>query len=294
MNVLRSPTGSDLRDALSDSQINESQVVNFRNKRKHPCEREDIAVIKKEVCELSSNMAQMMSMLNSLCANQKEFMEKISLDVADLKDQVNSIKLTVDLVNKEHKTLRSDVTNLSTMQKNIEEKILNLESEITDFKKSPATCPTSTKTEAIVAEINERKYRSKNIVVVGIPENTATNREDRMKSDKSAITKILETINAPCSEPIRINRLGKYISGKNRPIKISFDSQETAKYILKNKKKLQSDKIKLYSDQTPIQKLYLKELTQELTSRIEKGEKNLTIKYINNVPKIINIPKNSE
>jgi hypothetical protein len=45
-------------------------------------------------------------------------------------------------------------------------------------------------------------------------------------------------------------------------------------------------------DRTPRQTQYLKSLREELNQRINSGETNLTIKYINRVPQIITKQKN--
>ncbi|CAK1601341.1 unnamed protein product [Parnassius mnemosyne] len=295
MNILRSPTRSDMRDTLSDSQLNESNIITFRNKRKLPEDNDDITVIKKEVCELTNKMSQIMSMLTTICTNQKEFMEKISSDVADLKKEINDMKLTINHVNTENEIIKTDISNLLEKNKNSEQKICHLESEIKSFKITTGTSSLSYGTEKIMAEISEREQRSKNIVIIGISENAALDKEHRTEFDKGEVIKILKTIDATCPLPKKILRLGKYTSGKHRPIKIFFESQDVVKFLLKNKTKLNDDTIRLYSDQTPQQKLYLKELTQELNDRIKKGEENISIKYSKNVPRIVkSVSKNSK
>lgn len=289
---MRSPTGSDLRDVLSDSQLNESQSITFRNKRKYPEENEDMTVIKKEVSELSNKMSQVMTMLTTICTNQNELMEKLSLDVAALKEQINNIKTSVDHISTEHKTLKSDICNLQNKNKGLEDKIVNFETEIINLKSTSAPS-SSLETERIVSELNEREQRRKNIIIVGIPESIALDKEERIKTQKDEVMNILKKVHSTCPEPRKIIRLGKYTLGKHRPVKIFFDSQETTKHILKNKMQLKDEKLRIYTDQTPQQKTYLNKVTQDLKSRMEKGEDGITIKYVNNVPKIVKaIPKN--
>lgn len=81
--------------------------------------------------------------------------------------------------------------------------------------------------------------------------------------------------------------MGQYASGKNRLLKVCLVSAEKAKDLLRKQKK--DGEIRLYSDQTPSQKLHLQSLKDELKRREKNGEK-LTIKYISGVPKIIELP----
>lgn len=135
--------------------------------------------------------------------------------------------------------------------------------------------------------------RSKNIILYGVPEPVSKSLEDRQGRDKSMVVNILNIILADCPAPIKMFRLGKYNANKNRLIKVCFSSEEIVKRLLKIKQNNKEDEIRVFSDQTPQQKAYLKALKVELERRICDGETNLIIKYIKGLPKIIKaIPKN--
>ncbi|CAH2087332.1 unnamed protein product [Euphydryas editha] len=121
--------------------------------------------------------------------------------------------------------------------------------------------------EDLAAELHDRALRSKNIVVVGILEDTNSDVSKMKEQDKQKLQKILHTINPNCPLPLRIYRLGKQISGKSRPIKVCFESESTVKYLLRNKTKIKNEKLRIYSDQTPQQKQYMSALRklEELT-----------------------------
>ncbi|XP_045452345.1 uncharacterized protein LOC123661426 [Melitaea cinxia] len=74
-------------------------------------------------------------------------------------------------------------------------------------------------------------------------------------------------------------RLGKYTPNKSRPIKVFFNNTDIPKCLVYNKQKLPKT-IKIYSDQTPTQKLFMQQLRDELQKRTANGEKDLIIKYI--------------
>lgn len=77
---------------------------------------------------------------------------------------------------------------------------------------------------------------------------------------------------------------------KARPMKLCFDSQETVKIILRNKTGIKENSFRIYSDQTPYQQNFMVNLKKELKERQERGETDLTIKYIKGIPKIITQP----
>ncbi|CAH2098394.1 unnamed protein product [Euphydryas editha] len=102
--------------------------------------------------------------------------------------------------------------------------------------------------------------------------------------------KIMKMAVPDCIKPIKTIRKGKYNPDIPRAIKIILPISEAAKSILRNKSNLKASNIKLYSYETPYQQKYRNNLRNELKRRLEGGEKDLTIKYINGVPKITKIP----
>lgn len=82
-------------------------------------------------------------------------------------------------------------------------------------------------------------------------------------------------------------RLGKVNVGRVRPVKLVFESEREVSIIFKNKQLFVSKKLMVQKDQTPRERDYLNELKAELQTRINKGEKDLTIKYVNQTPIII-------
>lgn len=121
---------------------------------------------------------------------------------------------------------------------------------------------------------------------MGIPELNNKNTNTRKQYDEEQIKKLTTSLYEASPKPDLLIRLGRYIPNKPRPIKVCFNNNETPKLLLRNKTKL-PENIKIYSDQTPSQKLYLDSLKTELYRRIGNGETNIVIKYIKGVPKIV-------
>lgn len=150
----------------------------------------------------------------------------------------------------------------------------------------------NTDLESILGEITERKKRSAHVIMYGIDECTlqtgdaARDKEVRIEHDIKQVQNALTDI--PESEtPVAVFRLGKLKQDSlPRPLKIIFRKKNAAINILKNNNKLRSG-ISVKNDLTPYQREYLKNLREALKQRIEAGETDLTIKYVNNTPKIV-------
>lgn len=294
MNVQRSPTGCGTNVRLGGSQPNLDEISSYeslsnitqRNKRK---ELDDNAWIRSELSDLKQQISEMMALLKSTINTQKENNKRISEDITIIKNQVSDINNTIGNIVTDQNSMKITISNLQNSSDNIDKKIDILEAELNELK---SALPVSTSNvlpplscEEIMTEINERNLRSKNIVIVGIPEPDMTT--DRHAFNKNEVIKILKMTNNECPEPLRILRLGKFKPGHSRPIKVCFATEETAKNILRNKSFVNRNNIKIFSDQTPKQKQHIQNLKEELEKRSANGERNLIIKYMKGIPKII-------
>lgn len=299
MNILRSPTGSGFGSCRSDSQPNLSSCdpiqefpdtpkITHRNKRKF---FDDNSHIKEEISELRKQTGQIMGILTSLRDSQAAFIEKISNDISVIKNEINDIKNSTTILKSDQNSMKSDILDIVNKNNASENKIKRLESDLQEFKISMANSSSSTTAtyEHIFKEINERETRSKNVIITGIKEPYEINKDKRISTDSSQVVKILRSIDENCPTPEKIFRLGKFQTNKHRAIKVCFATNKTPKLILRNKHKIDSNTISIYSDQTPQQQVYLTQLKEELKRRTDAGENNLRIKFVKNIPKIIKV-----
>lgn len=311
MSVQRSPTGSGLSagrcgsfpELSTASPSSDSAQITFRNKRRLPCEcghmdtetsktNSELAEMKKQMSGLQAQMQEMMSHLMTNNSIQLENFNKLCEDISIIKEQASSMKLATDHLAEEQKCIKIEISDLKNSNIRNEEKIATIESSL---KEMPApTSHNSIQTqENIVAELNERQIRCKNILISGVPEPTTNNIKDRQEQDRKAVCNIIKSICPDSAEPMKLFRLGKYYTDKKRLIKVIFTSQEQALQILRQKENLKDEGIKIFSDQTPQQQSYMKIVKEELDRRIKNGEPNLIIKYIKGIPKIV-VPANSK
>ena len=185
-------------------------------------------------------------------------------------------------------TLEADFKSLKTQAQPIQN------STQSDFTQ-PIQKPQFLSHEDTILELQERSARQKNVIIVGIPELNNDSIELKQQYDCDEALKYIRSIFRECPNPIKTMRLGKFIPGKNRSMKVCFDSAESAKYLLRKQPKSSDGGVRLYYDQTPAQRNYMNSLRDELSRREKYGEHDLKIKYIKGVPKIIKFqPKNSQ
>lgn len=306
---MSAPTGSDTPMASkglgvsgSYSNPNLTKIDNLDSsmrKRKQP---DDEGFITAQLQEIKQQMSDMMSLLSSSITFQNERTDKVIEDISTIKDQMADIKTGMSMFEKqiasittEQKTIQSEFKKLTSFTQATDNKIKSLESELKILKSQPPSGAKAPSYDDIIVELNERTWRSKNILISGIPEPNNSNPEKRRACNKDEVLKIARRIYPECPSPVKTSRIGKYKSDSKRPIKVSFKSPETAKTLLKSRAELKTDDINIYSDQTLNQQTYYKNLKNELERRTSNGEQHLRIKYIKGIPQIItDIPKSYE
>lgn len=170
--------------------------------------------------------------------------------------------------------------------KDMKNQIDKLKQEIDDLKSHERPF---TDMESVYYEMNERIKRSTNFMLYNVPESQSRNLQERIADDRREVTNILTEINAevPELDLKNIIRVGKSNGGKPRPLKVVTTNAQYIKRILHLKNMIRNSIWKIGADQTLIQRNLLKETKEKLKTRLDAGEKDLTIKFVNGVPKII-------
>ncbi|CAH2208031.1 jg196, partial [Pararge aegeria aegeria] len=119
----------------------------------------------------------------------------------------------------------------------------------------------------MIAEITDQNLRKKNILIVGIPEPQSTDFKERRELDKNEVLKIIKLVSKDITEPAKVVRVGKYKPNEKRAMKVSFDSEESVKILLRSRNMLKNDLITIFSDQTPFQQARFKRLKDEMKRR---------------------------
>lgn len=148
--------------------------------------------------------------------------------------------------------------------------------------------------EDAVAELELRTFRKHFVIFKNIPDKN--NDVEDLKYLKNIMD--ADRINLQLDfEKISAFRLGKFESNQILPrlLKVRFKNVEDAQYIIFNNKNFQfPNNVTCQSDKTLMQRNRLKKTLVELKNRESQGEKNLIIKYIHNVPRIIDKSTNQD
>lgn len=259
-----------------------------QRKRKQP---ETDCDCKRELINLGKEMR---DMFEKNSKSQEAYFSTVREDMAHIKNKIDNIQDTTERLATEQSKMLTEITQLQHKCTVTDEKIKILEQKMSTLNQSVNTNASQSSPEELIGEIADRSERQKNIVITGLTEAEGNNFEERQARERNEVENILKSVlkNDVTPRPWKIIRIGKFKPGTNRPLKVCFDSSLVAKEILRNRANYENEQIKLYSDQTPAQQTYMKNLRQELTNRIENGEPDLTIKYIRGTPRIVTLPKN--
>lgn len=211
-------------------------------------------------------------------------------------------------------------TDLTAITNILEIKLNEIKMEIATLKQSSLNSePKCLLIEDVISEMEERKKRSKNIMIFKLPELVTENLVESELHDTKFVTNLLSNIQTLTTNPppedqsfdineinnfsasinttvinnnssplLRTFRVGKPVPGQPRPLKVVMDSESTVLSILKNKSTIcRNLKIGISRDNTPNQQQALNEIRQTLEKRKADGENDITIRYINGSPKIV-------
>ena len=101
-----------------------------------------------------------------------------------------------------------------------------------------------TQNEEAHEEKKEKRKRKVNVIVHGLKEPEATNSEDRIAGDRDATEELLHIISCDTVSVKQITRLGALLTtdtaAKPRPLRITFESEESRDEVLRKAKNLRS------------------------------------------------------
>lgn len=260
----------------------EYQKISGNSANKWYCTRTDcIDSSNQPLALLSSQMSSVLSKLDDLLGKVNKI-DAISSDVVAIKTEVTTIRAGLDA--------------LEPRVSNVEDRLFSVENKIDKTATSNGS-----DLETTIAEMNERTRRSKNIMVFNLAESSASDVKTRMQYDLDSVNRLVSPF-LPSFTPVGVRtfRVGKKQPGpeKPRPLKVILSNQsDVAKFIsnFSSDVAAQVDQafatIRVSRDRTPRESKHLLSLKTLLKERESKGEKNLTIKFINNVPQIIAKPQ---
>lgn len=258
----------------------EYQRISGNNKVKWYCSRTD--------CLPPSNQPQ------DLLLKQLSLLTEKITELSNKVDALTSLPAKVD-------NLLSEVDTLNTNVLHLEQRVSDNESKVKALDEWVKSAPSqNSNPEQIVSELNERSRRSKNIMFYDLIESPDRNVETRKRHDSELVRKLLANyLSGVNLDGIKTLRVGNKSSNKTRPLKVILDSEANVSKFLSNFSSESAreidnrfSKVRVSRDRTPREMEFFKSLKLELERRIAQGEKDITIKYRNNVPCIVKNQKN--
>lgn len=290
MNVRRSPPGTP--SSIEDPQLPPQYRTGQDGlplpilKRKQP---DDLSSFRKELADFRADI---LSVLRDFTCEQNMNISKIASDISTIKQQIQGIEHKTDGIVLEQNKLKLEIASMKTCSSSTILKISSIENDIKTLQVTTKQVPTTTsQCEDFIVELRERITRERNIIITGIPELMSTSSKERIAYDINEATKVIRMASPDCQEPINCIRLGKFKSGSSRSLKASLISAESAKDVLRNRMKVNTNTVSIFSDKTLQQQKHIKILKEELHARQGQGEENIAIKFIKGVPKIVQLQK---
>lgn len=213
----------------------------------------------------------------------------LQCDTKDAVARFDALKTAVDAINvKLEETKNSLEANLAAAHAEIESlknKNAELESQFQLLRRKPNG---GVDFADAVREVSDQHRRQNNLVIFNLAESQSGD------SDELNVRELLQLVNGDVSlEGVRVQRLGrlKNSGGQPRPVKVAFPVKEAVGKILKHANALRiSNKylgVSISRDRTPHQLSLYRSAKTELQDRLAKGETNLKIKYVRDVPVVV-------
>jgi archaellum component FlaC len=263
------------------------------NKLEWLCTRSDcIPPASNPVSQLAVQMTAVLAKLDELLTKVDKI-DGISKDVSELRSEVSTITTSLSVleprvtcIENKVESITHDFANFDDRAKGFESRLSNLESR----KPESDSC-----VGLVVEEINQRALRAKNIMVFGLVESKRGNVQDRIADDREKLQTIASAVDPSIDvSNFKIFRVGKGSRNNPRPLKVVVGSEDQVGLITKKATRdllsglgAAFSSVTVGRDRTKNEISLLNNLRAELARRTEAGEVNLTIKYINGNPKII-------
>lgn len=192
--------------------------------------------------------------------------------------------------------------NKSLLEQHIDKlncELNNLKTKCSNSATVEAPGASTTMIDNVVHELAEREKRRSNFLIFNLPEN-APSKSEQIANDDISIKTILSKLKVPAEIEFKCFRLGRYDNSvpnrpPKRPLKISLMNNNHIDAIFEGFQKFKSDStlnhLRIARDRTPLQSKLFSTLKIELDYRKSKGETNIRIKYKDDIPCIVTLPR---
>lgn len=142
--------------------------------------------------------------------------------------------------------------------------------------------------EHAVSEMRERQKRASNLIFHRVAESMKNTPPARAHDDTDFVKEAMECFSVEFDQSVeRVWRIGTYDSKRIRPIVVKMRDPSLVTKILNQSRSMNPRRYNLTQDRTKNERDYLTRMRSELDARAQAGENNLTIKYIQGRPRVV-------
>lgn len=214
-------------------------------------------------------------LINTLSSSQNKGFESINSRIDDMMVHLSK--------------LNSDLDDCRKKVDNLEERVIALET----CKTADTTAEPKDMSLQIINEVIDIQKRSVNINIHGLEESPSIDNNECIKFDTLAVNKLFSLCSACPDNIVNVTRLGRLIANKTRPIKLSLRNQcDVNSFIssfLTTKRKSPSSvkNISVVKDRSQTERRLIKDVYTDYHNRVNSGEQNIKVLYVNGLPKIV-------
>lgn len=226
-------------------------------------------------------------------------MNQLLAQMSELTKKVDHLIGKVDCLKQEDiAPIKEDIKSINSKINALEPRIVTSENRITDLEQNLQALKNNTapsNPEEIIGEINERSRRATNVILFNLKESSSRDVKVKQDHDKQLVAKIASTMNNQVDlNDVKAYRLGKPSKDKVRPLRLILKSIDETRQFVQGFSKEEVERVdpslagvSVSRDKTIQERDYLNHLRNELKTRTENGEPDLTIKYTSGVPAIV-------
>lgn len=230
-------------------------------------------------CSNSSSTSTSSSQIESVIKKQfdllkEELLQSINNNFKLMTDRITAFEDRVKVI---HDELKSEITQL-------QEEVAVLKSRVTENSEMapPVDFHPS---EEVFTELEDRQRRAKHLILYNVPESTKVTSDERKLDDLNMCRNLIDDNSVTINKCVRLGR--NLIVNKQRPILIKAASSEIILQVLRAYKPRNG--IYMSRDLTPRQRNIAQSVRKEFYERKQRGEKNIALKFRNNLPFIVNV-----
>lgn len=236
----------------------------------------------------------------------KECAPKLSR-IFEIEARVASLENEIRVVQEETKNFATFVETMKTLCEEVKSIKVSFQSSFNELKSEISSVTSSVAMkmsgssmdgpdiDSVIAEMNDRAERARNIIVHNIEESSSDLIRERIDDDRRKLKELMSLVNKESSmeSVVKVVRLGRRSDNKSRPLKVIFSDSGAAMAVLRAANSSTDHACKVNRDLTLSQREYRKKIIEELVGRREAGEDNLALKYRNGIPFIAKVTGSS-